>query len=297
MTTLNITTEMPASVLSNGAKLPVNDTTAAFGKALVQVIEAKEEFDGGAFALLIKHRNYVESISSNLDIQAMRGDAGDSVRSVLLNSYYETPIGKKNKDRYDALVSMKANIAPSQRTEKETLKKRFSNVNTFMVRVIDTLRTIKRIEELNFTVQFRTVAGTALTVCRLTGPSDDESCAFSNAQIMKLADQDISAATSFAHLQELASSGKKGAANTNKGANERVEPSKVREVAAALDTTIAAVDMNAANNGLSPASREQLLRLWAHLDSVLSDDMKAKAHKLFADDADHRDEVDHAING
>lgn len=256
-----------------------NDT---FGTALTVIMNAKDKYDTGAFSLISKHADAIDGLATRVDLAG----EDESVRSIILNNYRGTVEGTRNFARYNALVALKSNISASQRTEKEALHKRDNSVLTFMLRVITAYRSLERLNAAGFSVEFKAIPNTQATSCRLKGPADDESSSFSVAQVLKLADKSLSNVTSFAQLQELASSGKKGTANADKGSNTALPMGKVAETAAALDTTLAKVDHMSKDNGMTATAREHVLRMFARLDSMLSDEEKALAHRLFDADAD-----------
>ena len=260
----------------------ITNNNAAFGKAINEVMSSKEAADSGAFAIISKHADDIRSLATAIET----ADKDTSVRSIVLGSYFNTDAGAAAKAKYDKLVALKQNISAMQKTEKETLAKRFKAVDQFMTITLDVFNTLQTLARDGFTITYRTVANTGRVVCRIEGPQDDEAASFSVAQVRKLSGLDLSAARSFAHLQELATSGRKGAANKDKGSNQSIAPGKVAEVATALDTAIAKVDHMGKDNGMTKASREALLRMYARLDDLLSDDEKALAHRLFSADDD-----------
>lgn len=262
------------------------NNNVAFGKAINDVMSSKEAADSGAFAIISKHQDDVYALHAAVE----NADKDTSVRSIILANYFATDAGATAKAKYDKLVALKQNISAMQKTEKETLAKRFKAVDQFMTITLDVFAVINKLAKQQFDTTFRTVAGTGRVVARIKGPADDEASSFSVAQVRKLAGQDLTAAKSFAHLQELATSGKQGAANKDKGANDSVPIGKVAEVVNALDTTIAKVEHMGKDNGMTKASREALMRMYARLDEMLSEEEKALAHKLYDADADEGEE-------
>jgi hypothetical protein len=265
---------------------------SAYTKTLLSIIDAKDKSDTGAFTMIGKHAEDVAELFKRVD--HAKGFKETSVRGVLLEHFFSDPTAAKIGDRYNTLVEMKSGVSSIQRLEKAQLKRKMNNVVMMLTRLCDVHAAITRIENAGFTVQFRGVPNSAATVCRIRGKDDEDFAPFSVTQVLRLVNASLDNLTSYAQLQDKAKTARQGTANKQaNGAEETIAASNVAKVAASLDNAIAGLTFDK-DGGLSPGARDKMLRLWAHMDALLTDEQKAKARAEFDADAAPEDDEDEA---
>lgn len=261
---------------------------SAYTKTILSIVDAKDKSDTGAFTMMDKHRHEVGELFARVD--RAKGFEGQSVRGVLLDHFFTDPVAAKIGNRYNTLVELKQGASSIQRLEKAQLKRKMNSVVMMLTRLCDVYAAIARIEDAGFEVQFRGVPNSAATVCRIRGTADDDYAPFSVTQVLRLVNVSLDNLNSYAQLQEKAKTGKQGTSNTQaNGGEDTIAAGNISKVAASLDNAIAGLTFEK-DGGLSPAARDKMMRLWAHLDNLLSPAQKEKAMREFEADADEGDD-------
>jgi len=262
----------------------MTDTNASqYTKTVLAVLDAKDKSETGAFLLISKHRADVAELFKRVD--HARGIKDASVRGVLLDHFFADPQAAKIGDKYAQLVDLKSGASAMQRVEKAQLKRKMNAAVMLLTRLVDVYAAVIKLEDAGFDIQFRGVDRSAAIVCRVKGLDDDEFAPFSVSQILRLAERDIANVRSYARLQEIAKTGKAGTPNAQPADKDAIGASNIGTTAERLEESFAGLTFEK-DGGLSPNARNKLMRLWAHLDAVLSDEQKQKARAEFENDAD-----------
>lgn len=251
------------------------------GAAIDAVLDAKAVVKAGPLALIQKHADRFNRLIDDLN----NAKSDDSVRGINLAFWRDTPEGQKSAERYASLKALGRGISPTQKKEKETLKALENEVNMLLIATCETQSAIASLQDAGFDVAIRGVSGTKHLNAWIKGPKDDDAAPFGVTALRKLVTADLSKVASYADLQSAATGARKGKAGKSAGAENGIERAKLADVAEGIESAIAGLEFTK-DGGLSVKAREKLALLWAHLDSVIPDDIKMQARKAFDAEGD-----------
>jgi hypothetical protein len=278
------TTMTTTSTKNEVAKVANN--TPKHGAAIDAVLDAKAVVKAGPLALIQKHADRFNRLID--DLNSAKSD--DSVRGINLAFWRDTPEGQKSGERYASLKALGRGISPTQKKEKETLKALENEVNMLLIATCETQSAIGALQDAGFDVAIRGVSGTKHLNAWIKGPKDDDAAPFGVTALRKLVTVDVSAFGSYADLQSASVGARKGKAGKQAGAENGVERAKLADVAEGVESAIAGLAFTK-DGGLSVKARQKLAMLWAHLDSVIPDDVKQEARKAFDAEGDDSNEA------
>ena len=251
------------------------------GAAIDAVLDAKAVVKAGPLALIQKHADRFNRLIDDLN----NAKSDDSVRGINLAFWRDTPEGQKSAERYASLKALGRGISPTQKKEKETLKALENEVNMLLIATCETQSAIASLQDAGFDVAIRGVSGTKHLNAWVKGPKDDDAAPFGVTTLRKLVTADVSKFGSYADLQSASAGSRTGKAGKNAGAEAGIDRTKLADVAEGVESAIAGLEFTK-DGGLSVKAREKLAMLWAHLDSVIPDDVKQSARKAFEAEGD-----------
>ena len=251
------------------------------GAAIDAILDAKAVVKAGPLALIQKHSDRFNHLIDDLN----NAKSDDSVRGINLAFWRDTPEGQKSAERYASLKALGRGISPTQKKEKETLKALENEVNMLLIATCETQSAIASLQDAGFDVAIRGVSGTRHLNAWVKGPKDDDAAPFGVTTLRKLVTADVSKFGSYADLQSAAAGSRTGKAGKNAGAEAGIDRTKLADVAEGVESAIAGLEFTK-DGGLSVKAREKLAMLWAHLDSVIPDDIKMQARKAFDAEGD-----------
>lgn len=257
----------------------MNTNNNNVSRAIVAIIKSEEEGKSGPFDLVSRYRDDMITLRDKI---AHGTTHGVSERSVILDFFGSQPDGDKLLESAAELKGKGKSKA--ERMKQAALDTRIKSVVALLSRTATVTDVITRLEAEGFTIRFKS-SGTARIVALVHGPDDDTD----DAKPLSVENVRSIAGHNFANIRKVADIVlKRGkSANVSKGnAGDRIAPSKLRDHVNSLDTTIAAFDLGAKDNGLPPGAIMAAALLWARLDAELSADMKAKAKMQFDAEAD-----------
>ena len=272
---------MTASNSQNANVAKVANNAPKHGAAIDAVLDAKAVVKAGPLALIQKHADRFNRLIDDLN----NAKSDDSVRGINLAFWRDTPEGQKSAERYASLKALGRGISPTQKKEKETLKALENEVNMLLIATCETQSAIASLQDAGFDVAIRGVSGTKHLNAWVKGPKDDDAAPFGVTTLRKLVTADVSKFGSYADLQSASAGSRAGKAGKNAGAEAGIDRTKLADVAEGVESAIAGLEFTK-DGGLSVKAREKLAMLWAHLDSVIPDDVKQSARKAFEAEGD-----------
>jgi GGDEF domain-containing protein len=248
-------------------------------KAVVAIIASEEAGKSGPFDLVAR---YKEDMLTLRDKIAHGSIHGVSERATILDFFGSQPDGEK---LLEASASLKGKgKSKSDKLKQAALDMRIKSVVALLSRTATVMDVLARLEKESFVIRFKS-SGTNRIVALVHGPDDDSD----DAKPMSVENVRAIAERNFANVRKVEDISTKRAksANVSKGnAGERIAPSKLRDAVNSIDTTFAAFDLGAKDNGLPPGAVMSAALLWARLDAELSADIKAKARQQYDAEAD-----------
>jgi hypothetical protein len=272
--------------------MAIKSNVTSFGADILHYAGLKGEADSGPLFFALAHKRELSELKHKLD-QAEK--SGEKLRPIVLDYFKATPEGEELDKEYASLLAVKQKT-PDQVVKQQTILELFNQVNIQTLRNIETLSGVKMLEALGRSVNITRIQGSNKYACYVlnNAKNDDGTMIefihvpFTATQLRRLPQLAIGTVNSgmaTADIRKATDSLKSGAANKDKGNVDAIARGDIGKVAKQLETSIAGTVIDGKLEGVSAATRNDVMLLWAHLDATLSDEEKNKARAAFAKDA------------
>jgi hypothetical protein len=250
------------------------------GADVLHLASIKGELNTGP--IMLAH-TYASELTGLID--KVKGGDDDSIRSLMLEYWHATPEGEQHSKRYEQLKALGKLKTTEQKAEQATMLNQQNAVYQMLIRAVKTCEGVNILRQSGRDVTITRVANTQNTfACYVyrTATGEGEWINFSATQLQHVASATFDDSTLVSDIRIACQSGKKGAANANKGANgERIAPSKLGDAAIQIDTSLAAIVDDNGKIVAGPKALSGLHLLWARLDALMSEVEKQKARETF----------------
>ena len=273
--------------------MAINSNASSFGADMLHYASLKGEADSGPLFFALAHKAELGELKHKLDHAEKNGE---KLRPVVLDYFKATPQGEELDKEYAGLLAVKQKT-PDQVVRQQTILELFNQVNIQTLRNIETLSGINKLNALDRTVNIQRIQGSNKYACYVISAQKNDDgtmkefihVPFTATQLRRLAamdmSKDLSASMATTDIRKATDSLKSGAANKDKGSEQAIPRADIGKVAKQLETSISGTVIDGKLEGVSAATRNDVMLLWAHLDATLSEEEKSKARAAFAKDA------------
>ena len=238
---------------------------STYGSDVLHYASLKGEQDSGPLFFYLTHSNTLNDLAAKVEYALSKDE---KVRPVVLDHWKATPEGEAIMKEYAALLAIKQKT-PEQEMRQRTLMDLQNQVNIQTLRNIDTCKGIDVLVGLDREVNVQRIQGTNKYACYVvsTLKNDDGTrkefihVTFTATQLRRLASAGnaVNVMMTTTDIRKVCDSLKTGTANKEKGGVDGLARTEIGKTAKALDAAISGSFVDGKLQGVSPATREQVM--------------------------------------